>query len=343
MSVELGPFVVGRPRVGLALGSGASRGWAHIGVLDALGEAGLPVDVVTGTSAGAVVGAYYAAGALEVLREWADSYTSSLRTISFLDISLGKGGLIEGKRFVKMMEEHLPVRTFAELNIPFGAVATDLTNMREVHLTEGALLPAVRSSVSIPGFLSPLKHKDILLVDGGLLNPVPVNLARSLGADVVIAVDLNTGEVPPPREGLTDVLNRTVETMMNRVRLMNRHYNPADLYIEPKVTDFALLDFHRSDEAIRAGYELTRSMLPEITRLFRKGISYRRRRVLVRVPDFARAFRPVRLPKESAGTEAEGQAAERAGQPAVDSGAAGQGAVSPGSGAQGNGGQGGNS
>ena len=314
MPLELGPFVVGRPRVGLALGSGASRGWAHIGVLDALQEAEIPIDVVTGTSAGAVVGAYYAAGALEVLREWADNYTSALRTISFLDVSLGKGGLIGGRRFVEMMEEHLPVRTFAELRVPFGAVATDIVNMREVHLTDGALLPAVRSSVSIPGFLAPYRHQDILLVDGGLLNPVPVNLARSLGADIVIAVDLNSSPPPPKVEGLTDVLNRTVETMMNRVRLMNRQFDPADLYIEPKVIDFSLLDFHRSDEAIRAGYDLTTNMLPQIERLIRRGLYFRRKKLRFQLPDVARAFRGMRLNGEErarveAGSEGEPEAA----------------------------------
>src|SRR5690606_14624459 len=141
---------------------------------------------------GAVIGAYYSAGAMGRLREFADSFTSRLTTISFLDVSLGRGGLIDGKNFIKTVREHLPVRTFEELKIPFGAVATDLTNLQEVHMTAGALLPAVRASVSIPGFLAPFEHDGTMLVDGGLLNPVPVSLCRKLGADFVIAVDLNS-------------------------------------------------------------------------------------------------------------------------------------------------------
>lgn len=290
--------MVGRPKIGLAFGSGASRGWAHIGVIDALQEAGFPIDVVAGTSAGAVIGAYHAAGALDRLRDWADKYTSSLTTISFLDVSLGKGGLINGRRFIDTVAEHLPVRTFEELSIPFGAVATDLTRMQEVHLTEGALLPVLRASVSIPGFLSPLRHKDILLVDGGLLNPVPVNLARALGADVVIAVDLNSAPPVPEIEGVTQVVNRTVETMMNRIRLMNREFAPADFYIEPKVTDFALLDFHRSEEAIKTGYEETKRRLPDLEKALSSMFSYSRRRFFVQVPEFARRLARIRLSRE---------------------------------------------
>ena len=177
-------------RVGLALGSGAARGWSHIGVIEALAEAGIEPDVVCGCSIGALVGAAYVAGELPALKDFAQSLT--LREIArMLDVRLSGGGLIGGQEivaFLRRLKISAPITSYSK---PFAAVATDLETGREMWLREGSIEEAVRASISIPGILSPARHGDRWLVDGGLVNPVPVSVCRALGADVVIAVNLN--------------------------------------------------------------------------------------------------------------------------------------------------------
>ena len=179
-----------RPRVGLALGSGSARGWAHIGVIEALGEAGIVPDVVCGTSIGALVGAAFVSGRLEALKERVQDI--GWRDIArLLDVHLSGGGLVDGRRIVALLHElgiDMPIEDCAK---PFAAVATDLETGREIWLREGPIDRAVRASISIPGIFSPSSIDDKWLVDGGLVNPVPVSTCRALGADVVIAVNLN--------------------------------------------------------------------------------------------------------------------------------------------------------
>lgn len=181
---------MGSRRIGLALGSGAARGWSHIGVIDALVEAGIRPDFVCGCSIGALVGAAYVAGELPALRDFAHSLT--WREIArMLDVRLSGGGLIAGQEIVALLRKlkiSAPISSYAT---PFAAVATDLETGREVWLREGLIEDAVRASISLPGILSPVQRADRWLVDGGLVNPVPVSLCRALGADVVIAVNLN--------------------------------------------------------------------------------------------------------------------------------------------------------
>jgi NTE family protein len=178
------------PRIGIALGSGSARGWSHIGVIESLAEAGIEPDVVCGCSIGAVVGAAYVAGQLPALRDFALSLT--WREIArMLDVRLSNGGLIGGQEIVALfrkMQISAPISSYAK---PFAAVATDLTTGLEIWLREGPIEEAVRASISLPGILSPVWHSDRWLVDGGLVNPVPVSVCRALGADVVIAVNLN--------------------------------------------------------------------------------------------------------------------------------------------------------
>ncbi|ADE15929.1 Lysophospholipase [Nitrosococcus halophilus Nc 4] len=180
-----------RPRIGLALGGGAARGWAHIGVIRALAEHGIIPDLVAGTSIGALVGAAYAAGILDNLERWARSLVWK-DTVGFFDIRL-RGGLIEGKKLFKFLGRRFPYREIQDLPMPFAAVATDLENGREIWLQQGSLLEAVRASVALPGLLTPVYCNGHWLVDGGLANPVPVSVCRALGAAQVIAVDLNAG------------------------------------------------------------------------------------------------------------------------------------------------------
>ena len=179
-----------RRKVGLALGGGSARGWAHIGVLRALAEAGLQPDVICGTSIGALVGAAYAAGELDRLERWVRNMSVS-EVIRFLDISLTTG-LLKGERLVQYLRDNFSDRPIESMAMPFAAVATALSTGAEVWLREGSTVDAVRASITLPGIFTPIICDGELLVDGGLVNPVPVSLARAMGADVVIAVDLNS-------------------------------------------------------------------------------------------------------------------------------------------------------
>lgn len=179
-----------KPKVGLVLGSGAARGWAHIGVIEALLEADIAPDIVCGTSMGALVGGLYAGGRFDELRDWA--VKADWRTVvSMIDVGLLAGGLVDGANILKWLGELAGKRNIEDLDIPFAAVATDLTSGREVWLQEGPLDTAIRASIALPGIFSPAEMDGRWLVDGGLINPVPVSLCRALGADFIIAVPLN--------------------------------------------------------------------------------------------------------------------------------------------------------
>lgn len=178
-----------RPRIGIALGGGAARGWAHIGILRWLREQDLNPDVICGTSIGALVGAAAAADALDDMDAWARKLEWQ-DVVSYLDVSFN-GGLIHGKRLFQFFETQLPDCDITELPRPFGVVATELSSGQEVWFREGSMYRAVRASVALPGLFTPVKHNEQWLVDGGLVNPVPVSLCRALGAERVIAVDLN--------------------------------------------------------------------------------------------------------------------------------------------------------
>ena len=183
-------------RVGLALGSGGARGWAHLGVLQALSEKGVEVECVAGTSMGSLVGAFLAAGRIGSLRDLAE-HLDWRRLRQFLwEVSLSRSGLTDGRKLLEETQKLLGVSEFRELALPFRAVATDLDTGGEVVLDSGNLLQALRASISIPGLFSPVWTGRRLLVDGGLVNPVPVNVARAMGAAFVIAVDVTHDIVP---------------------------------------------------------------------------------------------------------------------------------------------------
>ncbi|MDH3637431.1 MAG: patatin-like phospholipase RssA [Gammaproteobacteria bacterium] len=180
-----------RPSIGLALGSGSARGWAHIGVIRALAEMGIEPDIVAGSSIGALVGAAYASDQLDKLERWVISLTWK-EILNYLDVSLLSGGIIQGDKLLKFVRDQLNDPLIESLPHPFGAVATDLDKGREVWLRDGHLMDAVRASIGLPGLFTPIKLNGRWLVDGGLANPVPVSLCRAMGADVVIAVNLNS-------------------------------------------------------------------------------------------------------------------------------------------------------
>ncbi len=177
-------------KIGLVLGSGSARGWAHIGILQALEELAIRIDCVAGSSIGALVGAVYASRGIEQLKEVV-VHLDRRQLLSLLDVGLRHAGLIDGKRVADELREQIRQPEIQSLNLLFRAVATDLNTGEEVVLDHGDVIEAVRASISIPGVFTPVARGDRLLVDGGLTNPVPVSLARALGADFVIAVDVN--------------------------------------------------------------------------------------------------------------------------------------------------------
>jgi len=278
-------------KIGVALGSGSARGWAHIGVLRALAEIGVKPDIVCGTSIGAFVGAAYANGDLNRLEGWVRSLTWQ-EVVSFFDVG-ARGGLIKGDKLMAFFERHFVDHDFNALPLPFACVATDLLSGREVWLREGSVADAVRASVTLPGLLAPQARERQLLVDGGLVNPVPVSLARALGADLVIAVDLGSDVVghrfkgrPQPSwrqridqwlgradsaeaangPSLLDVVAGSINIMQVRIARSRLAGEPADVLIAPRLAQVGLFDYHRGEEAIEEGMEAVRIMQPAILR-----------------------------------------------------------------------------
>ncbi len=182
--------VLRKLRIGLALGGGAARGWAHVGVIRVLEQAGIKPDIVCGTSIGALVGATYAEGNLDSFEAWL-AKLGIKDMISLVDVRMN-GGMIKGEKLMEFFRSSFVERQIEELDIPFAAIATDLHTGAEVWLREGSTIEAVRASIAIPALFTPAVHEGRLLVDGGLTNPVPVSVARAMGADIVIAVDLNS-------------------------------------------------------------------------------------------------------------------------------------------------------
>lgn len=191
-------------RIGLALGSGAARGWAHIGVVRALVESGLEVEYVAGTSIGSLVGAAFASGKMDSL-ETVVRELDWKRAMTLFDMSLPRSGLLDGHNVTAAIREHVESGSIEDLPVPFCAVSTDLVDGREVRIREGDIIEAIRASISVPGVFTPVRRGERLLVDGGLVNPVPTGVVREMGAEYVIAVDLNHGVAgvgSAEREGL---------------------------------------------------------------------------------------------------------------------------------------------
>jgi NTE family protein len=179
------------PRIGLALGGGAARGWAHIGVLRVLEKAGIRPDVIAGTSMGALAGGAWAADRLDQLEEFARAMTKR-RMFGFMDWRIGGNGLISGGRLAKLLELNFGETLIEDLPIKYAAIATELSSGHEIWLTRGNLIQSMRASYALPGIFTPIKIGGRWLADGALVNPIPVSAARALGARVVIAVNLHS-------------------------------------------------------------------------------------------------------------------------------------------------------
>lgn len=287
-------------KLGLALGAGAARGWAHIGVVERLAELGIVPDVVAGCSSGAFVGAFVAAGRVAHVRALAVDM-SWLKTLRMLDWQPAHGGLIQGEQVGELLHDAFGDIAIADLAKPFGVSTTDLANGRERWLTAGALAPAVRASMAVPGVIAPQVINGRRLMDGALTNPVPVSVAKALGADVVIAVALGGelslnlapssaepaesrvaadhlvqamglhGRFPEHGEeaepSLFDVVSRAMIIVQNFVTRIRLASEPADLLLIPDVSGVGLHEFHRAEEAMKAGRDAVDEAVAELDRL----------------------------------------------------------------------------
>ena len=178
------------PPLGLALGGGVARGWAHIGALRALIEAGIKPDIIAGTSIGALVGGVYLAGKLDVLEKWARALNRR-RMMSYMDVSWGGSGFMRGERLGRVLRHYMAETRIEDLDRKFAAVTCDLRTGYEVWLQRGEIVPAIRASYALPGAFEPIKIDGRYMIDGALVNPVPVSACRAMGAHMVIAVSLN--------------------------------------------------------------------------------------------------------------------------------------------------------
>ena len=295
------------PKLGLALGSGASRGWSHVGVIKALLREGIEPDIVCGTSVGAIVGGSYVAGNLEKLEDWV---LGSTRTdvLRFFDINLSQSGFVDTERLSWFLHNYVAAedQLIEDLAKKYAAVSTNLDTGREVWFTQGRLADAVRASMALPGLFPAIRHEHRWLVDGGLVNPVPVSVCRALGADIVIAVNLNSGiinksntETPeaapaddrgvlgsikqqvkeysnsifPNRNdrdaapGLYYAIANSVNIFQDRITRSRLAGDPADVLLSPQVAQIGMLEFHRAGEAIEEGEGCVRKSMPEIRSL----------------------------------------------------------------------------
>ena len=183
-----------KSKIGLALGSGAARGWAHIGVIKALENENIPIHFISGSSVGSYVGAVYSGGGFESLKEFALSMDRK-KVLSYIDVVFPRSGLLNGKNATKLYSMHTEIMGFDELSIPMKMVATDMDTGEKLILYKGNIPESIRASCSIPGIFTPVKMGNRWVIDGGLIDPVPVSVVKSMGADFVIAVDLNSGVI----------------------------------------------------------------------------------------------------------------------------------------------------
>ena len=301
-----GPKTPGRPRIGLALGSGGARGWAHVGVLRALDAAGVMPDVVAGTSIGALIAGVHLAGHLSTLETWARRLTRP-RLLAYLDPRMSGGGLIGGRRMLAFMARYFGDLKVEDLPVPFIAVATDLQTGHEVWLQEGRLAETLRTAISLPGVFTPVRREREWLVDGALVNPVPVSVCRAFGADLVIAVNLNADQLGRIRiaggrrsrvaalepdlveqsralkgrsgtmwqlarrerttPSLFSVMVAALNITQDRITRARLAGDPPDVTIRPDLGHIGLLEFDRAAEAIAAGERAAAGAVSELQAL----------------------------------------------------------------------------
>jgi NTE family protein len=240
------------PRIGLALGAGGARGFAHIGVLQILEKMGIRVDMIAGSSMGSLIGAYYCSG---MDTTYMESLAIHLKRRHWIDFTVPKMGFVSGSGIMEMVRFLTKNQNIEDLPIPLAVVATDVEKGERVVFREGPIYQAVRGSISIPGIFVPHRYDGRLLVDGGVIDRVPVNVAREMGADIVIAVDVGLFERETKVKSIFDVIFQSIEIMEReilRMRMIN-----ADVVIRPDVGHISSTAFTHIEECIRIGREAT--------------------------------------------------------------------------------------
>lgn len=287
-----------KKNVALVLGSGGARGAAHIGVINELLKQGYNITSISGTSMGALVGGMYATGNLKTFEDWMCSL-SKLDVFNLVDFTLSLNGLVKGNKILKEMKEMIPDRNIEALPIPFVAVATDIINGKEVVLNDGSLYDAIRASISIPTVFTPFSYNGLKLVDGGVLNPIPINLVKRYKDDILIVVNLgsnkeyNTTElkenhpnddykhnkyinkiqnainnITPKNKtdkiGYYNLLNKTTSLMIQKVSELTLEKYQPDVLIEIPRNAFGTYEFYKSKEIIEFGRKETKIALQKL-------------------------------------------------------------------------------
>jgi NTE family protein len=261
-----------RPKIGLALGSGGAKGLSHIGVFKTLQKHKIPIDFIAGSSIGSLMGAHFAAFADPKRLEELFINLNVRKGFQLFDLTL-RGGFIKGKKFEKFIEEMLEDASFDKLQIPFSAVATDFNTAKTVVFTQGSLTKAIRASTSIPTIFQPLEYKDMVLADGGLSNSVPVDVVRAMGADIVIAVNLDTLYT---EKNMLLPLSRIPMHSINILRhnLALQSTKTAEVIISPRgIYQIGLVgwdyffDTEKTKQVIQAGEKAAEAIIPEIEAL----------------------------------------------------------------------------
>lgn len=259
----LQPAELPKPRVALVLGGGAARGFAHVGVIRALEQEKIPVDMVVGTSVGSLIGALYASSRNSFELEWT---AFTLERDDLFDYGLMGAvtgmGVVKGDKLERFIQAKVPQASIEDLRLPYAAVATDLNRGQRVVLDHGSVARAVHASSAIPGIFEPVNYQGRMLVDGGVMENIPVSVAREKGADIVIAVDISENLTNFNITNIVDVTLQAVNIMFDQ-NVKNQVKN-ADVVISPAVGDVAMLDFTQKKRCMQAGVDAAEKAMPEI-------------------------------------------------------------------------------
>ena len=259
-------------KIGIALGGGAARGYAHIGVLNAIDELNIPISYVSGTSIGSFIGALYASGNLKNFENEVRSKNSFMKDVLFkLDPVFPKLSIMNGNEVIKIFKELTNIRTFEELEIPLTTVATDIINNKKIESNKGDIINAIKASIAIPGVLTPTYIDENLCVDGGLIDPVPLQSIVDMGSDITLAVNLyglQSSKKNDHKYNIVDIVDRSAKIILNNVTHLSFKNNEPDILIEPPIDQFKGWDFHKSNDLIEIGYDTAKKILKENEELF---------------------------------------------------------------------------
>ncbi|MGV3466984.1 MAG: patatin-like phospholipase family protein [Heyndrickxia sp.] len=248
-----------KPKIGLALGSGGARGFAHLGVLKILEENNIPIDYIAGSSMGALVASFYGMGhSIEHLIKLSLAFKRKF----YMDFTVPKMGFISGNRIKDFIKLFTHGKNLEDLKIPVSVIATDLAKGEEVLFSSGSIADAVRASISIPGIFVPVKMNGKILVDGGVINRVPVSVVREMGADIIIGVDVAFSKKETEIANIYDVIMKSIDIL--HMEAINNRTLGSDILIQPDVSQYSSTAFTNTSEIIKIGEEETQKKIPEI-------------------------------------------------------------------------------